>query len=129
MRKQITLTLRPEVLRRAEVLAQRAGRSVDDWLAEAIELTLCPLGPPSPDEAPPSAWSDAEVLAATDTALSADVDRRLSILLDRQQAGTLADCDRGDLAALMELYQRQLLHKAQGHREAVRRGLRDLLQP
>ncbi len=56
-------------------------------------------------------------------------DERLSDLLDRQQAGSLSVAERSELTALMALYQRLLLRKAQGLREAVRRGLRRPVQP
>lgn len=129
MSSQITLTLPPDVLQRAELMARRAGRPVDSWLAETIERTLRPLGPPSPDEAPPAAWSDVEVLAAADATMAPAEDQRLSELLDRQQAGSLTDPERGELSALMELYQQRLLRKAQALREAVRGGLREPPQP
>jgi hypothetical protein len=56
-------------------------------------------------------------------------DGRLSDLLDRQQATSLTAAEHSDLTALMALYQRLLLRKAQGLREAVRRGLRQPVQP
>jgi hypothetical protein len=69
------------------------------------------------------------VLAAADVQIPPAEDERLSDLLTRQQAGTLTDTERPELAALMELYQRLLLRKAQALREAVRRGLRAPLEP
>jgi hypothetical protein len=56
-------------------------------------------------------------------------DERLSELLDRQQAGSLTAAERSELTALIALYQRLLLRKAQGLREAVQRGLRQPAQP
>jgi hypothetical protein len=56
-------------------------------------------------------------------------DGRLSDLLDRQQATSLTAAEHSDLTALMALYQRLLVRKAQGLREAVRRGLRQPVQP
>jgi hypothetical protein len=41
----------------------------------------------------------------------------------------LTNAERGELASLMDLYQRLLLRKAQALREAVRRGLRGPLEP
>jgi len=74
-------------------------------------------------------WSDEEVLAATESELPCLEDQRLSDLLHRQQAGTLAAPEQPELQVLLEMYQRGLLRKAQALREAVRRGLREPLQP
>jgi hypothetical protein len=54
-------------------------------------------------------------------------DRRLSELLQRQQAGLLGDGERAELSALMQAYQEGLLRKARALREAVLRGLREPL--
>ncbi len=129
MSAQITVTLPEEVLQRAELWAQRAGRSVADLLAETIEVSLRPLGPPADGQRPLTTWSDDEVLKAADGGLTAVADQRLSDLLDRQQAGLLTETERAELSALMHLYQQGLLRKAQALREAVRRGLREPLQP
>lgn len=129
MAEQITLTLPAAVLEKAEILARRAGRPVGELLAEAIELSLQPLGDAARDEPPPDAWSDEEALANADLRMPPADDERLSDLLDRQQAGDLAAAERSELAALMARYQRLLLRKAQGLREAVRRGLRQPVQP
>jgi hypothetical protein len=128
MSEQITLTLPSEVFRQAEALARRAGRPVGDLLAETVELSLRPLGA-APDEPPPDAWSDEEVLAGADQQMPAAEDQRLSELLQRQQAGPLTSTERSDLNGLMALYQRLLLRKAQALREAVRRGLRGPVEP
>ena len=124
MTDQIAVTLPTEVLQRAEQLARCTGRSVDQLLAETIELSLRPLGTSSLPEESMAEWSDERVQAAADDpGLSAADDRRLSELLTRQQAGTLIDAERPELAALMEVYQTQLLRKARALRESVRRGL------
>jgi hypothetical protein len=128
MSDQITLTLPTGFLQRAEVVARRAGRPVEELLSETLQLSLEPLVNGS-DDRPPESWSNEEVLAAADGQMPAEEDERLSELLHRQQAGTLSERDRPDLTALMGLYQRRLLHKAQGWREAVRRGLRAPVQP
>jgi hypothetical protein len=74
-------------------------------------------------------WSDEDVLAAADATMPAEQDRRLSELLDRQQAGLLTPPERSELTALMQLYQDRQLRKARGLREAVLRGLREPLGP
>jgi hypothetical protein len=128
MNAQITLTLPEDVLRRAEWLAQRTGRTLADILTETIELSLNPLGTPTMDR-PITTWSDEEVLAAADREMAAADDQRLSELLYRQQAEQLTGAERAELSGLMALYQEGLLRKAQALREAVQRGLRGPLQP
>jgi predicted DNA-binding protein len=130
MTDQITVTLPIEILRRAEQLARCTGRSVEKLLAETIELSLRPLGTSDLAAEGMAEWSDEQVLAVVDDpGLSREEDRRLSELLHRQQAGTLTALERPELTGLMEVYQTQLLRKAQALSEAVRRGLRPPLQP
>jgi predicted transcriptional regulator len=129
MSTEITLTLPDDVLRRAQLLAQRSRRPVGDVLTEALELSFNPLATPAVQQEPMANWSDAQVLAAADAQLSESDDARLSELLDRQQARLLTPAERVETAGLMEQYQDGLLRKAQALREAVRRGLREPLQP
>lgn len=58
-----------------------------------------------------------------------EADRRLSDLLKEQQAGTLNDLDRAELAALMRTYELGLLRQSQALAEAVRRELIPPLTP
>ncbi len=113
---QITVRLTDDVVERAQRLAQRSGRLVEDLLAETIELSLRPLGAPSNGERPMADWSDQEVLAGVETELPPAEDARLGKLLDEQQAGSLAPADRAELAQLMESYQSGLLRSAGGAR-------------
>jgi predicted DNA-binding protein len=124
MSKQISLTLPDELMRRAELFADHSGRKVADVLTDAIEVSLDPFIVPAADVQPLAEWSDEQVLAAADSTMPSDEDRRLTELLDRQQAHILTPEERGELPARMQTYQLGLLHKAQGVAEAVRRGLR-----
>jgi hypothetical protein len=126
MSDRITIDLPAGVLQRAEILALRAGRPVGDYLAQTLQQALEPFGDLS--EANPEDWSEQEVLEAADSQMPEPEDRRLSELLRLQKAGQLQPKDQGELAALMGLYQRGLLRKSQGLREAVRRGLRPPVQ-
>lgn len=129
MSANITLTLPDDVLRRAELLAQRARRPVAELLAEAVELSLNPLSANPDQEESMATLSDAKVLAVAEADMPELEDARLTELLDRQQAGILTDAERAEKAALLDRYQVGLLRKAQALREAVRRGLREPLQP
>src|SRR4051812_19727770 len=122
MADRISIDLPSGVLQRAELLALRAGRPVGEYLAETLQHALEPFGDLS--EVNPEAWSDQQALEAADSQMPEAEDRRLSELLGRQKAGRLQPGEEGELTALMGLYQRGLLRKSQGLREAVRRGLR-----
>jgi hypothetical protein len=127
MADRITIDLPPGTLQRVEFLAQRAGQPVGDYLAQTLQDAFEPFGDLS--EAAPESWSDQEALDAADSQMPEAEDRRLSELLQRQQAGALQPKEQGELTALMGLYQRGMLRKSQGLREAVRRGLRPPVQP
>lgn len=67
---------------------------------------------------------DEKVIALTQLQMAPYQDQRLSKLLYNQQAGTLKDIEHLELLALMQVYQENLLIKANALREAVVRGLR-----
>jgi hypothetical protein len=127
MSTQVVVTLPDEVYASAHRLAELMHREVADVLTDALRLAI-PALRPVPDPGPPvESVSDAEVLALTELQLPPEQDRRLSVLLDRQQGGSLTETERPELGALMQAYQEGLLRKAQGLEEAVRRGLREPL--
>jgi hypothetical protein len=68
-------------------------------------------------------------MAAVNLQMPPDDDRRLSDLLARQQEGVIDDTEKPELWSLMQAYQTGLLEKARALREAVRRGLREPLEP
>ena len=122
MSTQLTLNLPDGLAERIEAVAQRTGRSVNDFLAETIELTLRPWGDSLPE--PISEASDNDVLRLSEKQLPETIDQRLSELLSDQQAATLSLVEQRELTALMQIYEEGLLRKAEAIREAVRRGLR-----
>jgi len=124
MTMQVTVALPDELYWQAEQLAQSTGRAVADLLVETIQLSLPPRNAPAEAVSSISALSDADVLALADLQLEREADRRLSALLESQQAGTLSGSERSELLTLMQLYQDGLLRKAGALKEAVRRGLR-----
>ncbi len=123
MSTQVTLALRDEVYHQARRMAQLTSSNVAEVLNDAIELTLAPVSPSVVVSHPIADLPDKEILALTELQLHPAQDRRLSRLLNRQQAGKLAAAERAELIALMQVYQEQLLRKAQALSEAVRRGL------
>ena len=128
MSTQVTLTLPDATYRRAIHLARLTGRDIADVLADTLDISLQPLGIEAITGKPIAELSDSEVLAVADSNMESDRDHRLSELLDKQQASKLANDERPELIALMQVYQEGLLRKAQALNEAVRRGLRKPLE-
>lgn len=129
MSTQVVITLPDEIYHRAERLAQLIHRDVADILADTLALSLPPRSLQPEAVRPIMELSDEDVLALAELQMEPDQDRRLSVLLEGQQAGELTDAERPELLALMQLYQERLVRKAQALREAVRRGLRQPLDP
>lgn len=129
MSTQVRITLQDEIYRRAKWLAEMSNRNVEELLAQAIELSFSPVGEPTEDYQSVSGMSDKEVIKLSELQMEPKQDRRFSKLLDKQQAGTLNQREQSELLALMQVYQENLLRKAQALSEAVRRGLREPLTP
>ncbi len=129
MNKSVTLSLPKHILKCANFLAKSTGRSVEKVLAETIELSLDPLDEEVLGDEAVMDWNDAEVLKTVDCKMTRKDDRRLSILLYRQQAGLLTEEERQKLTALMRIYQSLSIRKALALSEAVRRGLRGPITP
>ena len=68
--------------------------------------------------------ADAEVLAVADLQMQPALAERFGELLDKQQDGDLSELEQPELLGLLQIYQEGLVSKAEGLREAVRRGLR-----
>ena len=129
MSTQVMVTLPDEVYRRVASLARLSGRRMSDVLADTIALSLPPLSPQADSAQPLSALPDEQVLALAEAQMEPAQDQQLSRLLNRQQAGALTEAERSELFVLMQVYQERLLRRAQALHEAVRRGLRESLQP
>ena len=127
MATEVRLSLPDHVYHQAALLAQLMHRDVSRVLAETIASALSPLGTSALALTPVEELSNAEVLEAAELRMDSALGKRLGRLLDRQQAGKLRETERGELAALMQVYHQLLVRKAQALREAVRRGLREPL--
>jgi hypothetical protein len=128
MNTQIVLNLPEDTYRRVAQFAAYAKRDVAEVIASTLASTL-----PSPDAIDQlkavSKLSDHEILALTELRMEPEADRRLSELLDQQQAGELTDLERAELAALMRSYEIGLMRQSQALAEAVERKLIPPLQP
>lgn len=129
MSTQITLTLRDDVFKQAEFLAELSKKKVEDLLTNAIETSLSPVESPEEYARPMSDLNDKEIVALTKLEMPQKQDKRLSLLLNKQQADTLTEKEKAELQKLMKTYQSGLLRKAQALREAVCRGLIEPLTP
>jgi hypothetical protein len=126
---QVVVTLPDDLYHRAERLAQLTSREVAEVLADTIALSLTSLSAQPASVTPVTELTDEEVLTQAGLQMKPGQDRQLSTLLHRQQAGDLSDMERAEMLALMQVYLEGLLRKAQALHEAIRRGLREPLEP
>jgi hypothetical protein len=119
MSEIVTLELPDHVVRSARAAAERTHRRVEEVLADWLEQAAA--------EVPVDCLSDEEILSLCDGQLTDQDQEELSFLLARNREGQLDDTDRTRLDALMQLYRRGLVRKAQAWRVVVARGLRAVL--
>lgn len=121
MSTQIVLDLSDKLYRSAERLAVSAEEPVQGILTEVLVTALAAW---DIQDQPVTTLSDEQVLAICDSQMAPEQSRRLSELLDKQQAGILRADEKPELWALMRIYELGQLQKAEALAEAVRRGLR-----
>lgn len=127
MSTQVTLTLPDDAYERAFRYAAYAKRDLSEIIA-ALTSSLPSIE--AIDELKGiSKLPDREILALTELRMEPEADRRLSERLEEQQAGTLSDLERAELASLMKGYELGLLRQSQALAEGVRRGLIAPLTP
>ena len=127
MSQQVTLELPNELVGRAERLATLRGKSTQEVLTDALSDALPAVETLLGDCGPVASLSDDEVMQLSQGEMPLAEDRRLSTLLDTQQAGTLAPGEEDDLSALMRVYEASLVRQSEALAESVRRGLREPL--
>jgi hypothetical protein len=126
---QLTVMVQDRVQYRADQLARLTGRTVEDMVAAMLELSLSPFTPPIDFDQPLSALSDADIIALTDLQMQPEREQRFSTLLDKQQNATVNDTERIELQTLLRVYEIGRVYKSQALVEAVKRGLKEPLQP
>jgi hypothetical protein len=128
MSTQVTVTLPDDAYERAFRYAAYAKRDLSEIISAALASSLPSIE--AIDELKGiSKLPDPEILTLTELRMAPEADRRLSQLLEEQQAGTLSDLERAELASLMKAYELGLLRQSQALAEAVRRGLIPPLTP
>jgi hypothetical protein len=119
MSEIVTLELPEHVVRSAQAVAARTHRRVEEVLVDWIDRAAA--------EVPVESLSDIEILRLCDTQLADQDQEELSRLLARNREGQLDDTDRARLDALMQMYRRGLVRKAQAWKIAVACGLKAML--
>ena len=122
MTSPVTVNLPDDLYHKAQVWANHSGRSLELFLADAIEMSLLPFDSVA---ATMRTWSDQQVTQAMNQLMPDPDDRRISDLLRRQSESEISPTQARELQDRMSDYQRQLLIKSTAIREAVRRKLAD----
>jgi hypothetical protein len=76
-----------------------------------------------------SSLSDRDVLSLSVAKMNPAQGRRLNQLLEKQRKGMLSEGEHPELLALVQIYHQLWIRQSEALAEAVRRGLRDPLQP
>jgi len=129
MKTQVTLMLPDELYERAERWATITRQDLSEALTDVLAIVLRPMHAAPKLEKPISSLSDQEVLALSKVRMEPAQGRRLGELLERQREGELADDERPELLALMQVYEQLWIRQSEALAEAVRRGLREPLEP
>jgi hypothetical protein len=119
MSEIVTLELPEHVVQSARVAAARTHRRVEEVLVDWIDQAVA--------EVPVESLSDIKILGLCDTQLADQDQKELSCLLTRNREGQPDNVDRARLHALMQMYRRGLVRKAQAWNVAVARGLKAML--
>jgi len=129
MDTQVTVTLPSELYEHAKRWATLTRRDLSETLADALALVLNPVSKTPVRKKPVATLPDRQVLALCHAQLKSNPGRRLSELLRRQREGTLNEKSRRELLALMQTYDQLWIRQSEALAEAVRRGLRQPLEP
>lgn len=116
MAETIVLELPEPVARSAREVADRTQKSVEEVLVEWLGKAAAEL--------PVESLSDEQVLALCDIEMELEQQSELSRLLAENREGTITSSERERLDALMQVYRRGLVRKAEAWKAAVRRGLK-----
>jgi len=129
MSSEVTLTLPDKLRERAERWAGVTHRDLSEALTDMLELVLTPAHTAPVLDTPITFLPDNEVLALSRLQMASEQGQRLGELLTKQREGELADDERAELLALMQVYERLWVRQSEALAEAVQRGLREPLEP
>lgn len=129
MSTQVTLTLPDELYEHARRWATITQRDLSETLTDALTIVLTPVYTMPSLEKPVSLLSDEDVLGLSRAQMKPAQGQRLSELLEKQREGGLTESERPELLALMQVYSQLWIRQSEALAEAVRRGLREPLEP
>jgi len=119
MTEKVTVEVPDELARRARAVAEQMHCQFEEVLVEWMDRAVAE---PAMELLP-----DKEILALVDMQMDAGQQEELDDLLAGNREGELEDAERERLDALMQIYRRGLVRKAQALRIAVARGLKPRL--
>lgn len=121
MSEQITIQVSDQVVQHAAQVAAQTHQPIEEVLSHWLDSIVTEL--------PVERLSDAEVLALTKLDFTPEQQGDFSHLLEQNREGTIETEGQTRLDQLMSIYEGGWLRKSQALREAVRRGLREPLEP
>lgn len=115
MNQQITLTVSDNVWLYAKAVATQKKQRIEEVLSDWLERVS--------SEIDVEKFSDSEILALAEMKMSAEQQKILHELLEKNGEGKLSNTEKKELDEMMELYEVAILRKSQALRVAVERGL------
>ncbi len=123
MTMQVMVNLPDHIYQRARRLSELSGLDVEEIIAERLDLLLPPLRSEM-DTRPVETLTDEEVIAVAEGMMDETLSKRMSVLLQKNQADTLTEIERGELKMLFDIYEVGQFRKVEAAAEAIKRGLR-----
>ncbi len=129
MAVEVTLRLPEHLVEHAKRFGELTHRDVGQVLADTLEMMWATISMGPELEPDVSTLSDEEVLALADAKMDPAQNNRLAELQAQGKVEGLSEAEQVELLRLLHLYQAGQLRKSEGLAEAVRRGLREPLNP
>jgi hypothetical protein len=125
---EVTLNLPEPLIAHAQKLGLATQRNLDIVLTDTLAMLWLTLDEiPGTSEPPVSELSDNAVLELADAKINEVQNQRLGDLQAKGKTAGLADAERYELLALLQIYQLGQLRKSEALAEAIRRRLREPL--
>ncbi len=118
---EVTLNLPENVYRNFSKIAEEKHLRVEEVITGKLQDDFSANG--DDYEKTVAGWTDEAVLALANLKIPKEQSDRMSVLLERLDAGEITDAEERELEIYTELYQISTLRKAYGIAEAVKRGL------